>query len=302
MFEGLTVAMVTPFRDGAIDLEATAQLTDFLLEGGTEALVVSGSTGEAATCTVEERRTLWRFVRERVRGRAPLIAGTGTNSTADSITLTRMAEDLGLDGAMLVTPYYNKPTPRGQIAHFKAVAAATKLPLVLYNVPGRTATNTLPETFEKVADVPNIVAIKEASGNVDQASALRARTGLTILCGDDSLTLPMIAVGAKGVISVAGNVAPREMRALCDHARAGRMTEAEAVHRKLLPLFKALFIESNPGPVKFLLSAMKLMANELRLPLVPVETATEKAILEAARAAAIALEAPVAAGAPRARG
>jgi 4-hydroxy-tetrahydrodipicolinate synthase len=245
---------------------------------------------------VDERRTLWRFTRERVRSRVPVIAGTGTNNTAESVTLTRMAEELGLDGAMIVTPYYNKPTPKGQIAHFGAVAKATKLPLILYNVPGRTATNTLPETLEKTQEFPNVVAVKEASGSLDQASAIRARTRLTLLCGDDSLTLPMIAVGATGVVSVAGNVAPAEMRELCDHARAGRMEQARAVHQRLLPLFKALFIESNPGPAKQLLSAMGLIANELRLPLVPVEPATARAIAEAANAAGIRLTPPVAAG------
>src|SRR5262245_25779809 len=255
MFEGLTVAMVTPFRDGGIDLEATAQLIDFMIDGGVEGLVVSGSTGEAATCTVDERRALWRFTRERVRSRVPVIAGTGTHNTTESITLTRMAEELGLDGAMLVTPFYNKPTPKGQIAHFTTVAKSTKLPIVLYNIPGRTGTNTMPETLEKLQDVPSIVALKEASGSVDQASALCARTRFTVRSGDDSLTRPMIAVGAKGVISVVGNVAPAEMRALCDHARAGRMEQAQAMHQKLLPLFKALFLESNPGPVKQMLSA-----------------------------------------------
>jgi 4-hydroxy-tetrahydrodipicolinate synthase len=296
MFEGLTVAMVTPFRDGGLDLEGTAQLIDFLIEGGVEGLVISGSTGEAATCSTDERRTLWRFTRERVRSRVPVIAGTGTNNTAESITLTRMAEELGLDGVMVVTPYYNKPTPRGQIAHFTTVAKSTKLPVVLYNVPGRTATNTLPDTLEKVQEVSNVVAVKEASGSLDQASALRARTRFTLLSGDDSLTLPMIAVGASGVISVAGNVAPAEMRALCDHARAGRMEQAQAVHQRLLPLFKALFLESNPGPVKHLLSTMGLIENELRLPLVPVEPATARAITEAATASGIRQTPPVAAG------
>jgi 4-hydroxy-tetrahydrodipicolinate synthase len=287
MFEGLTVAMVTPFRQGELDLEATARLVDFMLEGGVEGLVVSGSTGEAATCSVEERRSLWRFVRERVRGRVPVVAGTGTNSTSDSIELSRLAEEIGLDGVMLVTPYYNKPTPKGQVAHFTAVARATRLPIILYNVPGRTATNSTPEVLEKLEPVPNVVAVKEASGNLDQASALKARTRFTVLSGDDSLTVPMIAVGAEGVVSVAGNVAPRAMRDLCDHARAGRKAEAQAAHRRLQPLFKALFVESNPGPVKFLLSAMGMIENELRLPLVPVEPATEKVILEAARAAGI---------------
>jgi 4-hydroxy-tetrahydrodipicolinate synthase len=289
MFEGLTVAMVTPFADGGVDLDGTARLVDFMLDGGVEALVVSGSTGEAATCTVEERRRLWAFVQERARGRCAVVAGTGTNDTAASIALTRIAEDLRLDGVMVVTPFYNKPTPKGQIAHFKAVAASTRLPVILYNVPGRTGTNTLPDTFAKTQDVPNIVAIKEASGNLDQASMLCARTRFTVLSGDDSLTLPMVAVGAKGVISVAGNVAPRAMRTLCDHALAGRMREAEVAHRGLAPLFKALFIESNPAPAKFLLAAMGLIRNELRLPLVPVEPASEQAILDAARACGLAL-------------
>jgi 4-hydroxy-tetrahydrodipicolinate synthase len=289
MFEGLSVAMVTPFRDGAVDRDAMARLVDFLIEGGVETLVVSGSTGEAATCSIEERRAFWAFTRQQARGRALVVAGTGTNNTAESITLTKMAEELALDGAMIVTPYYNKPTPRGQVAHFSAVAAATRLPLILYNVPGRTGTNTLPETLEQVQHLPTVVAVKEASGSLDQASAVRARTRLTLLSGDDSLTLPMMAVGAQGVVSVAGNAAPREMRTLCDHARAGRFAEAQELHRRLLPLFKALFVESNPGPVKYLLSAMGLMANELRLPLVPVEPSTETVLLAAARALGLEL-------------
>jgi 4-hydroxy-tetrahydrodipicolinate synthase len=218
------------------------------------------------------------------------VAGTGTNSTSDSIELSRLAEEIGLDGVMLVTPYYNKPTPKGQVAHFTAVARATRLPIILYNVPGRTATNSTPEVLEKLEPVPNVVAVKEASGNLDQASALKARTRFTVLSGDDSLTVPMIAVGAEGVVSVAGNVAPRAMRDLCDHARAGRKAEAQAAHRRLQPLFKALFVESNPGPVKFLLSAMGMIENELRLPLVPVEPATEKTILAVAADLGLALE------------
>lgn len=289
MFEGLIVAMVTPFRRGALDLEGTARLVDFMIDGGVQGLVVSGSTGEAATCSIEERRVLWKFVHEQAKKRVPVLAGTGTNNTAESIVLTGIAEELGLDGAMIVTPYYNKPQPRGQVEHFRAVARSTRLPLMLYNVPSRTGTNTMPETFEKLQDLPNVVAIKEASGSLDQASALKARTRITVLSGDDSLTLPMMAVGAAGVVSVAGNVAPAEMRALVDHARAGRYGDAEAIHRRLLPLIRALFIESNPAPAKFLLSAMKLAENELRLPLVPVEPANERVILDAAQAAGLEL-------------
>ncbi len=292
MFEGLTVAMVTPFRRGAVDRDGVVRLVQHLLEGGVEGIVVSGSTGEAATMTVEERRALWALVREQARGRVPLIAGTGSNSTTDSIALTRMAEGLGLDGVMLVTPFYNKPTPAGQVAHFAAVAQSTKLPVLLYNVPGRTGTNTLPETVAQLARHSNIVAIKEASGNLDQASALCAAGGLTVLSGDDSLTLPMIAVGAQGVVSVAGNAVPRLMRELSDHARAGRLADARALHFRLLPLFKALFVESNPGPIKHLLSIMGLIEDELRLPLVPVEPATRGVLRAAAERAGMAFPSP----------
>lgn len=289
MFEGLSVAMVTPFRDGAIDRDATARLVEWMIEGGVQGLVVSGSTGEAATCSVEERRQLWTFVKERAKGRVWVVAGTGTNNTADSIVLTRMAEELGMDGAMVVTPFYNKPTPKGQAAHFAACAKATKLPVILYNVPGRTGTNTTPDILAMVQDLPNIKAVKEASGNLDQMSQVKTKTRFTLLCGDDSLAVPCIAVGGEGIISVVGQLVPREMRALTDAARAGKFAEARAVHEKLSPIFKAAFIESNPGPAKFLLSEMGLMANELRLPLVPVEPASEKVILDAARAVGITL-------------
>lgn len=289
MFEGLSVAMVTPFRGGEVDRDATARLVDHLIDGGVHGLVVSGSTGEAATCTVEERRDLWRFVKERAKGRCWIVAGTGTNSTADSIVLTRMAEEIGLDGAMVVTPFYNKPTPKGQAAHFAAVASSTKLPVILYNVPGRTGTNTTPEVLAMVHDLPNIKAVKEASGNLDQMAQVKTKTRLTLVSGDDSLTLPCVSVGGEGIISVVGHVVPREMRQLIDHARAGRHAEALAMHQKLMPIFRAAFLESNPGPIKFLLAEMGLIANELRLPLVPIEPATEKAVLEAARTVGVAL-------------
>ena len=289
MFEGLSVAMVTPFRGGEVDRDATARLVDHLIDGGVHGLVVSGSTGEAATCTVEERRDLWRFVKERAKGRCWIVAGTGTNNTADSIVLTRMAEEIGMDGAMVVTPFYNKPTPKGQAAHFAAVASSTKLPVILYNVPGRTGTNTTPEVLAMVHDLPNIKAVKEASGNLDQMAQVKTKTKLTLISGDDSLTLPCVAVGGEGIISVVGHVVPREMRQLIDHARAGRNAEALAMHQKLMPIFRAAFLESNPGPIKYLLAEMGLMANELRLPLVPIEPATEKAVLEAARTVGVAL-------------
>ena len=289
MFEGLSVAMVTPFKNGAVDHDATAALIEHMIAGGVEGLVVSGSTGEAATCTVEERRDLWRFVKEQAKGRVWVVAGTGTNDTAQSIVLTKMAEDIGVDGAMVVTPFYNKPTPKGQAAHFRAVASSTKLPVILYNVPGRTGTNTKPETLAMVQDVPNIMAVKEASGDLDQMSQVLQKTRFTLLSGDDSLTLPSIAVGGSGIISVVGQLVPRAMRMLCDAARAGRLDEARKLHDQLAPIFKAAFIESNPAPAKFLLAEMGLVKNELRLPLLPVEPASEPVILAAARAVGVAL-------------
>ena len=289
MFEGLSVAMVTPFLKGRVDRDGVERLVEYMVTGGVQGLVVSGSTGEAATCTVEERRDLWAFVKERAKGRAWVVAGTGTNSTADSITLTRMAEELGMDGAMVVTPFYNRPTPKGQAAHFAAVAKSTKLPLILYNVPGRTGTNTTPDVLAMVHDLPNVKAVKEASGNLEQMAQVKTRTKLTLLSGDDALTLPSIAVGGEGIVSVVGQAAPREMRKLTDLARAGKSADALAAHQALMPLFKAAFLESNPGPIKYLLSEMGLIANELRLPLVPVEPATADVVRETARALGLPL-------------
>ena len=289
MFRGLSVAMVTPFRAGQIDWDATAKLVEHLIAGGVQGLVVSGSTGEAATTSVEERRELWKFVKERVKGRVWIVAGTGTNDTAASIALTRIAEDLGMDGAMVVTPFYNKPTPKGQAAHFAAVAKSTKLPVILYNVPGRTGTNTTPEVLAMVHDLPNVKAVKEASGNLDQMAQVKTKTKLMLISGDDSLTLPAAAVGGEGIISVVAHVVPREMRQLTDLALAGKYSEALVVHQKLMPMFRAAFLESNPGPVKYLLSEMGICANELRLPLVPIEPSTEKAVLEAARECGVVL-------------
>ena len=297
MFEGLSVALVTPFKNGALDEPAIGALVDYVLKGGTDVLVVAGTTGEAPALTREERRRLYDLVRSANGGRARLVAGTGTNVTRDSIELTQEAKAAGYDGALVVVPYYNKPTPAGLVAHFTAVARAVELPLILYNVPGRTGTNMLPETVARLAPIENIVAIKEASGSLDQVSAIRARCDLTVLSGDDSLTLPMLAVGARGIISVVGNATPRPLRDLLSAFSEGRLLDAEKIHLKLLPLMRALFLESNPGPVKSLVADLGLIVNELRLPLVPVEPGTAQAIREAARAAGLVLPDP--AGVPR---
>jgi 4-hydroxy-tetrahydrodipicolinate synthase len=292
MFEGLSVALATPFLSGALDEAAVERLVDHVVTGGADVLVVGGSTGEAATFTRDERRRLYDVVHAANGGRAVLVAGTGTNVTRDTIELTQEAAARRFDGAMIVVPYYNKPTPAGQLAHFTAVARATDLPLMLYNVPSRTGVNMLPDTVAKVAELPHVVALKEASGSLDQVSAIRARTDLTILSGDDSLTLPMLAIGARGVVSVVGNAAPRPMKDLLAAFTEGRLLDAEALHLKLTPLMRALFLESSPGPLKALLAEMGICANELRLPLVPVEPATAEAVRKAAVSAGVALKVP----------
>jgi 4-hydroxy-tetrahydrodipicolinate synthase len=249
--------------------------------------VIAGSTGEGATLTRAERKRLYQLSKEVAAGRCQLVAGTGTNDTAVSIELTKEAEAAGMDGAMLVVPFYNKPTPDGQVAHFTTIADATGLPVILYNVPGRTGTNMLPATVARLASHPRIVAVKEASGSLDQISEIHRTTGLTVLSGDDGITLPILSVGGRGVISVVGNAAPREMKELLVHFEAGRLEEARRMHERLMPLMKGLFVESNPGPVKYLLSTWKLIANELRLPLVPVSAANEERIRQAAEASGV---------------
>jgi 4-hydroxy-tetrahydrodipicolinate synthase len=229
---------------------------------------------------VEERERVWKIVVEETAGKAFVVAGTGTNSTRESIALTRRAAAAGVDGCMLVVPYYNKPTPRGLVAHFHAVADAVDVPLVLYNVPSRTGVNMLPETVAAAAAHERIVALKEASGNMDQVTAvLVAAPGLTVLSGDDSLTLPVVAAGGKGVVSVAGHVVGRELCTLVALAAEGETERAGALHRRLFPFIRALFMETNPAPLKAVLSRLGLVQNALRLPLVPVGEDT-MAVLE----------------------
>ena len=271
MFRGSFVALVTPFkRNSEIDFDAYGRLVDFHLKEGTDGIVPCGCTGEAATLTHAEQKECIRFVVARVAGKVPVMAGTGSNSTAEAISLTRFAKEAGADAALLITPYYNKPTPAGQIAHFTAIAEAVDIPIVLYNVPSRTGTNMLPQTVAALNKVPSIVAIKEAAGSVDQVSQIIGECDITVLSGDDSLTLPMMAVGATGVVSVAANVAPRKLAALCGEFAKGNVAGARNIHYELLPLFKALFIETNPIPVKAALARMGLIENNLRLPLTPM--------------------------------
>lgn len=272
MFTGSLVAIVTPFRKGKVDERALAELIEWQIAKGTNGIVPCGTTGESATLSYEEHNRVIELTVEVVKGRVPVIAGTGSNSTDEAITLTKHAKEAGVDGALLITPYYNKPTQEGLYRHYKAVAEAVELPLILYNIPGRTGVNMLPATIARLSAIKTIVGVKEGSGSVQQASDVVQMCGdrLTVLAGDDSLTLPMMAVGAKGVITVTANLVPTEMANLVKAFAAGKIEEARRIHFQLSPLFAALFYETNPIPVKEALGMMGKIDPELRLPLCPM--------------------------------
>ena len=283
MFNGALNALITPFRDGAVDEPALRDLVEWQIQSGIDALVPCGSTGESATLTHEEHERVIKITIEQARKRVPVIAGTGSNATAEAIHLTASARAMGADGALLISPYYNKPTQEGIFRHYKLIAASVDLPLIVYNIPGRTASNIAPETFARLAEIKNVVGVKEASGSMDQVSDILRLCGdrLTILSGDDALTLPIMALGGKGVISTASNAIPREMHDLAAAALGGDFQRARELHYRMLPLLRALFIETNPIPLKHALALMGKCANELRLPLVPM-TAPASEKLEAA--------------------
>ncbi len=272
---GCATALVTPFKsDGAIDEDSLTRLIEYQLAGGVKLLVPCGTTGESATMTEEEDQRVIKRTVEIARGRARVIAGTGSNSTAATIENSKIAQGLGADAVLVVAPYYNKPTQHGLYAHFRAVAEAVDLPVVMYNVPGRTSCNISAETTLRLArDITNIVAVKEASGNLSQImEILRDRPdGFRLLSGDDALTFPMITLGADGLISVASNEAPQLMARMVDLALQGNWAEARTLHYRLLPLMEVNFIESSPGPVKAGLAMMDLIGENYRLPLVPIQ-------------------------------
>lgn len=283
MFTGSSVAIVTPFRNGKIDERALGDLIEFQIANGTNGIVPCGTTGESATLSHEEHDRVIALTVEVVRHRVPVIAGTGSNSTDEAIVLTKHAKQAGADGALLITPYYNKPTQEGMYRHYKAVAEATDIPIVLYNIPGRTGVNMAPATVARLAAVRNIVAIKEGGGSVQQVSEiiLACEDRMTVLSGDDALTVPMMAVGAKGVITVTANIAPADMAAMVVAYLAGHLEEAKRLHYKLYPLFTALFLETNPIPVKAALAAMGKIDGELRLPLSPMSAEPREKLLRA---------------------
>ncbi|MDQ6622970.1 MAG: 4-hydroxy-tetrahydrodipicolinate synthase [Verrucomicrobiota bacterium] len=270
MFRGTYTAVVTPFREGAIDFEAYEKLIEGQIAGGITGVIPVGTTGESPTLSHDEKTELIRRAKEIVRGRCQVLAGTGSNSTAAAIAATKEAEAIGVDGALVVAPYYNKPSQEGLVRHFAAIARATKLPIMLYNIPARCGIDVAAATVERLAnECKNIVCIKEASGSVERVSDLRARlpNEFTILSGDDGLTLPFMAVGAVGVVSVASNLLPAEVSALVRAFMSGDVAGAQKLHRRLGGLFKDLFIEPNPVPVKTALAWRGLMTSEVRLPL-----------------------------------
>lgn len=269
MFEGIHTALITPFRDGQVDEEALRNHVERQIAAGIDGLIPCGSTGESATLSHLEHRRVVEIVIETAAGRVPIIAGTGSNSTREAIELTMHAKEAGAQGALLLSPYYNKPTQEGIYAHYAAVAEETGFPLVIYNIPGRTASNISAETVSRLARLQNIVGIKEASGDLDQMAHIIAQSpaDFAVLSGDDSLTLPLLSLGGKGVISTAANIAPDQMCELVRRHQAGDLSGAQEIHYQLLPLFDALFCETNPIPLKAAIAALGWCGNEIRLPL-----------------------------------
>jgi len=272
MFHGTMTALVTPFKNGQIDEDAFRAHLDRQIEAGVDAVVPAGTTGEAATLSFDEHKQLIGIAVQHVSGRVPVIAGTGSNNTAESIELTQAAKDLGADAALLISPYYNKPTQEGIYLHYKAVAEAVHLPQIIYNVPGRTNSNILPETVARLAEVPNIVGIKDATGDMAQLTRTIMACGdrMTFFSGDDASALPFMALGGAGVISVVSNIAPKTMHQLTEAIRSGNLDIARRAHFALQDLSDAMFVQSNPIPVKGACSLLGWMDNELRLPLTPL--------------------------------
>lgn len=285
-FRGSMVAIVTPFRDGKFDEPTFKRLIEWQINAGTSAIVPCATTGESATLSHEEHDRVIEAAVQAVRGRVPVIAGTGSNNTREAIRLTRQAERAGVDAALLISPYYNKPTQRGLYLHFKAVAEAVDIPLMLYNIASRTAVNIEPETFAQLAQLEHIVAVKEASGNLEQMSRVLALTQgkLTLLSGDDALTLPVLAIGGKGVVSVAANIVPRDVASLIEAFDVRQPDQAIAWHQRLLPLVKALFLETNPIPIKTAMGVLGMIDPELRLPLCEMSAANHERLVQALQA------------------
>ena len=267
MFTGSIVAMVTPFKDGVVDYDKLEELVDYHVENGTNAIIPCGTTGESPTLTHREHGEVVGKVIEVSNGRIPVIAGTGSNNTSEAISLTRHAKEAGADGSLIITPYYNKPTQQGLYDHYKAILDEVDIPIIIYNVPSRTGVSISPETVARLFEFKNIVAIKEATGDIDQASQILNLCDIIVLSGDDSLTLPIMSVGGKGVVSVVANILPREVSELVSSILKGEIENSQRLHKSLFPLCKAMFIETNPIPVKTAMKLLGRLNGEMRLPL-----------------------------------
>ncbi len=273
-FAGLSVAMTTPFQDGQIDSARLTQQIEFQIEAGTTCLCPVGTTGESPTLTHDEHERVISEVVQAAAGRIKVMPGTGSNSTAEATRLTRWAAKEGADAALMVAPYYNKPTQQGFYEHYKAVAEAVDIPICVYNIPGRTGKNVEPETIARLAEIDNIALVKEATGSLDQASQILSSTNLTVLSGDDSLTLPLMAIGGEGVISVVGNIVPKDMIALVDAFRSGDIEAAQRWHGRLFPLCRDMLgLATNPIPIKAAMQMLGRDTGELRLPMTPLDEA-----------------------------
>jgi 4-hydroxy-tetrahydrodipicolinate synthase len=267
MFEGVTVALVTPFKNGQVDYAKIEELVEWHVKQGTDCIVPCGTTGESPTLSHDEHDKVIEATVKAAKGRVKVLAGTGSNATSEALRLTRHAAEAGADGALMVTPYYNRPTQEGLYRHYTAVAEAVDIPIVLYNVPSRTGSNLLPETIARLAEHKNIVGVKEASGSIDQTSEILSRCDVTVLSGDDSLTLPIMSVGGKGVISVIANFMSRDVKAMVAAFDSGKIAEARDRHLKLFPVCRAMFVETNPIPVKAAMKMLGMINGEVRLPL-----------------------------------
>jgi 4-hydroxy-tetrahydrodipicolinate synthase len=273
VFKGSIVAIVTPFKDDKVDVKTLKKLVEFQIENGTNGIVPCGTTGESCTLDYEEHEKVIEVCIEAAKGRVPVMAGTGSNSTREAVEMTKRAAKAGADASLQVSPYYNKPTQKGLYLHFKAVAESVDIPIILYNIASRTGVNILPETMAKMArDCKNIVGVKEASGSLDQMKQIKALCppDFQLISGDDNMTLPILSIGGIGVISVAANIVPKDVAALVDEFLKGNVAKSEQMHNKLMPLVKALFIETNPIPLKTAMSLMGMCNPDLRLPLCPM--------------------------------
>jgi len=277
MLKGAITAIVTPFKNGALDEEAYRQLIERQIEGGIHGIVPCGTTGESATLSHAEHKRVVEICLDQVKKRVPVIAGSGSNNTAEAVELTKHAQAAGADYALMITPYYNKPTQEGLYQHYKTITAQTKIPIVVYNVPGRTSLNLLPETMARLATLPHIVGLKDATGDLKQGAKTLALCGdkITVLSGDDFTVLPLLSVGGQGVISVVSNVVPQDMAGMCNAFFAGNLAEARRLHFKMWDLMEAMFYETNPAPAKTALKLLGKITGEVRQPLCPMSSANE---------------------------